>query len=124
MDPRLPAGAIAAGRVAFGVGLIAAPDRLARRWVGAAADEEAVGVITRGLGGRDVLLGAIALHTVGHPQVGPRMQLACALGDATDLLASLAARRALPASGVAGTVALAGGAVVAQVLVARALREA
>lgn len=135
MDARLLAGVISAGRVAFGVGLIAAPGRMARGWVGAVADDEAAGVITRGLGGRDVLLGAIALHTVAprglgpltpsdNPRMAARMQLACALADAIDLAAGVAARRALPARGVAATVALAGGAVVAQLLAARALRDA
>jgi hypothetical protein len=41
-------------------------------------------------------MGAIALHTLDHPEVGPRWQRTCAATDAVDALATLAARRSLP----------------------------
>ena len=47
---------------------------------------------------RDLVMDGIALHTVDHPQFGPRWVATCALADAVDAGASYAARRALPPS--------------------------
>jgi hypothetical protein len=92
--------AIAAGRIAAGVALLAAPGRVSRAWVG---DLGPGGVaLTRCVGIRDLVMGAIALHTVAHPQIGPRWAATCALADAVDGAASLAARRALPPAGAVG----------------------
>ena len=59
----------------------------------------------RSIGVRDLVLGMIALHTLDHPEVGPRWQATCAVVDTVDLLATGAARKDLPAAGVAGTAA-------------------
>jgi hypothetical protein len=88
---------IAAGRVAAGVALLLAPGRTSRAWVG---DHGPAGeALTRCVGIRDLVMGGIALHTVDHPQVGPRWVATCALADAVDAGASYAARRALPPVG-------------------------
>jgi hypothetical protein len=103
--------AIAAGRIAAGLALLLAPGRVSRAWVG---DHGPAGeVLTRCVGIRDLVMGGIAMHTVDHPQVGPRWVATCALADAVDGLASYAARRALPPAGAIGVpVAAAGSAVV------------
>jgi hypothetical protein len=59
------------------------------------------------MGARDVVIGAIALHTLGNPQVAPRWQKAGAAVDGVDLAATLAARRELPRGGVALVVTMA-----------------
>jgi hypothetical protein len=89
--------AIAAGRVATGTALLLAPGRTSRAWLG---DLGPAGeAVTRCVGIRDLVLGGIALHTVDHPQIGPRWVATCALADAVDAGASYAARRALPPVG-------------------------
>src|SRR6201999_2841701 len=56
---------VAAGRVGLGLGALAAPRLLLATWIG---DEPASGrpqqVLGRALGGRDVALGAVALHAI------------------------------------------------------------
>jgi hypothetical protein len=89
--------AIAAGRVATGAALLLVPGRTSRAWLG---DLGPAGeAVTRCVGIRDLVLGGIALHTVDHPQIGPRWVATCALADAVDAGASYAARRALPPVG-------------------------
>ncbi|MBJ7332735.1 MAG: hypothetical protein JHC95_22765 [Solirubrobacteraceae bacterium] len=113
MDARSAARALAAGRVAIGLALIVAPTRGTRGWIGDLADEPGARVLTRSLGIRDLILGGIALHTVDHPEVGPRWLRTCAVADLVDLGATLAARKALPPSGVVGVGLLAAGAAAA-----------
>jgi len=119
----LGARIIAVGRVGFGVALLARPEQTSGRWLGGSAATSGTQVAIRGLGVRDVILGLLTLHTLSHPQVGPRMVATCAIGDSVDLVATLAGRDELPSSGVAGTVALAGGTVAASVVIAGALRR-
>jgi hypothetical protein len=89
--------AIAAGRVATGTALLLVPGRTSRAWLG---DLGPAGeAVTRCVGIRDLVLGGIALHTVDHPEIGPRWVATCALADAVDAGASYAARRALPPVG-------------------------
>jgi hypothetical protein len=66
-------------------------------------------VALRALGVRDVVLGAMALHTLDHPEVAPRWQRTCAAVDAVDCAATLAARSALPPVGSALVAAIAAG---------------
>jgi hypothetical protein len=92
--------AIAAGRIAAGVALLAAPGRISRGWVGDLGPGGET--LTRCVGVRDLIMGGIALHTIGHPQVGPRWVATSAVADLVDGAASLAAGRALPAVGRVG----------------------
>lgn len=122
MDARTAARALAAGRVALGIGLLVAPTRFTSGWIGAdAAADPSARVLTRALGVRDAILGAIALHTVDHPEVGPRWLRTCAAADAVDCLATIGGRGAMPRSGVIGVSALAGGAAIAGVVLAAQL---
>jgi hypothetical protein len=108
----------------LGVGLLAAPTRIGAGWLGELAERPAVGALLRLIGARDLVLGAIALHTIDHPEVGPRWQATCALVDGSDVLATVAARRDMPPAGAAGTVLLAGIAAVVGGYCSRALRSA
>jgi hypothetical protein len=122
LNAKAGARVLAVGRVALGAALLLAPRHAATRWVGEHIEHPAVRALVRSIGVRDVVLGMIALHTVEHPEVGPRWQATCATVDGVDLLATGAARGDLPAAGVAGTAALAGGAAVAGLYISRALR--
>jgi hypothetical protein len=108
MDARTVARLYAVGRAGLGAALLVAPSRLGRPWIGAVADQPGGQVALRGLGIRDLLLGGIALHVADRPGVGARTMMTCAIADAVDAGATLAARRHLP-SGAAGVVALAAG---------------
>jgi hypothetical protein len=88
----------ALGRVGFGVGLLAAPAALGRPWIGASADKPGGQVAIRALGVRDLILGGIGAHVLDRGPVAARAAQACAVADAVDLAATLAARRSLPAT--------------------------
>ncbi|HEX4106785.1 MAG TPA: hypothetical protein VHX88_01545 [Solirubrobacteraceae bacterium] len=118
---RLLAGAVAAGRVAIGAGLIAAPERVTRGWIGPDSERPSAHALARSLGVRDMVIGMIALHTLSHPEVGPRWQRTCAGVDAVDCAGTLLAARSLPARGVAATAVIATGAAAVQLWCARAL---
>jgi hypothetical protein len=123
MNPRNGARALALGRAAFGAALLLVPERVGKGWLGEYAERPAVQALVRSIGVRDLVLGMIALHTLDHPEVGPRWQATCAIVDTVDLLATGAARNDLPAAGVAGTAAVAGGAAAAGFYFARALKQ-
>ena len=107
MSPNAAVKAVAAGRVAFGAAFLLAPGRLAAGWIGPDGSREAVTVIARALGARDAFMGLMTLHTVDRPEVGARWARACAVIDAIDGVATVAARRSLPARAVIGVGALA-----------------
>ena len=79
MPPRDVARALNIGRIALGLSLVLAPRRTGRVWIGADADRPGTGVVLRAHGIRDALLGALALHTLDAPQVGPRYQATLAV---------------------------------------------
>jgi hypothetical protein len=87
--------AIDAGRVALGVGLVLAPRRGARVWIGD-VDGPGIAVLARAHGTREIVLGALALHAPDDR----RLQGALACCDAVDLAVTVAARRSLPRASV------------------------
>jgi hypothetical protein len=116
--------ALAASRILFGAAIIAAPHAAATVWIGPrrAARAEAA-VLGRGLGARDIALGAATLGAFadGDPREIRAALAACVLSDGTDFLATLAARRDLPtapaafsALAAAGSTAIALAALAAQ----------
>lgn len=107
MPARDVARVLAAGRIAIGAMLLAAPRLSLGMWIGRSAASPSVGPVGRALGAREVLLGAMALHTLDRPQVAARWLRMLAACDAVDLGATIAARRALPGYGRALIVALA-----------------
>lgn len=124
MDARLAARVLAGGRITAGLALLLAPRRSLRGWVGPELSRRpAVQALSRSTGARDLVMGIIAMHTLEHPQVGPRWQLTCGAVDLTDALATVAARGDLPLTGALGVSALAGGSALVEVLLWRALRR-
>ena len=123
MNPRQGARGLAIGRAAFGVALLIMPEKVAKGWLGEYAERPAVHALVRSIGVRDLVLGMIALHTVDHPDVGPRWLATCAVVDSVDLVATVAARSDLPKAGVAGTALVAGGAAAAGFYLARVLDQ-
>ncbi len=121
MSPRALAGALATGRVALGLAVLAAPEEVASRWLGDHARHPAVRYLAHSLGARDVALGALALATLKDGRHAAHAQAACAAADAVDALATVAARSELPLLGAIGTVAVAGGAAIAELYLAREL---
>ena len=123
MDVRRAAWLVAAGRAALGTAILLAPERVTAAWLGPAATTPPVPHLARMLGARDLALGLAALRTLDDRRAAPLVQGACALADAVDTVATIAARRQLPRSGVLGTAAVAGGAAVACLYFAASLPE-
>jgi hypothetical protein len=114
VSPRRGAWLIAVGRLAIGLAVLAAPEKVMARWLG--EDNAAHGAVRdlgRGLAARDIGLGLATLQTLDDPVIGPRIQAACAVADGVDALATVIERKSLPRIAVIGTAAVAGGAAVA-----------
>jgi hypothetical protein len=100
--------AFAAARGGFGLGLIAAPARVAAGWLGDAAFKPRPQVAIRGLGARDLALaGGTIAAALGGSGVRPWL-LAGIACDLSDIGATLVAGDSLPERAVPGTIALAG----------------
>jgi len=118
------ARALAAGRIAIGAALLAAPRLSLGMWIGRAGAAGAVAAPARALGIREVMLGSMALHAADIPRGGPVLLRALAVCDGIDLLATLALRRSLPGPGRALVAAMAGAAAAAQLWAAAQLDAA
>jgi hypothetical protein len=97
MNPASLARAIGVARVAFGAGLLAQPERLTRAWIGQDATGAGAQVAVRGLGARDLVLGAGAATSGGTDR--QRWLAAGMVGDVADLTATLAAGARVPLRG-------------------------
>jgi hypothetical protein len=116
--------ALAAGRTALGLAVLAAPEAVTSRWLGENAEHPAVRYLARSLGARDLALGILTLQTLSDPVLAPHVHVACAVVDSVDAVATVAARKDLPAAGAAGTVLIAGAAAGVGFYLARRLSEA
>ena len=112
MEVRALAQAVALSRTVFGVAMLAVPTRVGAGWIGPTGEGAPASVLSRSVAARDIGLGLGALAAT-RDGGGEAWFAAHALADATDLLGTLAARDSLPAGGVKGTVALAGGSMLA-----------
>lgn len=111
--PRLIASGVAIGRIAIGAALAVAPEAAAARWIGADADRVPVQVALRGLGTRDVVLGAGTLAALGDRDAARAWLAGGILADGADLAGTAIAGAAIPRGGRIGVLVLAGGAIVA-----------
>jgi hypothetical protein len=124
VTPRQGAAMLAVGRAALGVAVLAAPERVTGGWLGPDhASHPVVQDLARSLGARDVALAIATLRTLDDPVASSHVQAACAAVDTVDALATILARKALPAKGVLGTLAVAGGAAAAGFYLARATAQ-
>ena len=110
MNAALIARLVAAGRVGFGVALTLTPERVTTPWLGSDAARPGTRVATRGLGARDLALGAGVLAATEAEL--RRWVAAGIVADTADLLATLAAGNSLPRAGrlLVGAVASGGAA--------------
>jgi hypothetical protein len=120
---RVTAAAVLVLRISYGVGLLAAPRRLAVRWLGDAANDAAVQIPLRGLGTREVALHAGALLAVQRGTALRPWLAATIAGDLTDVIATAAGRRRLPPGSPLATVAVGGGSALVSLLLAGAVDE-
>lgn len=120
---RLAAASVLGLRVAYGVALIAAPKRLALRWLGPAAADAPLQVALRALGAREAILHAGALVALGREAPVRPWLAASAAGDVTDIIATAAGRRRLPRGSTPATLAVGGGSALISLALARALEK-
>jgi hypothetical protein len=120
---RTATAAVLVLRVFYGVALIAVPRRLALRWLGETAGDAPVQVALRGLGMREAVLhgGSLLALRRGAPL---RPWLAASIaGDLTDVIATAAGRRRLPAGSPLATLAVGGGSALVSLVLAGAVDE-
>ena len=107
---RRAATGLSVARALFGVAMIVAPRRIGEAWIGEPGGYQRVGVLTRSLGARDVVLGVgAATALVSENGAATRLWLGGqALADLIDLAGTVSARDHLPQRGFRQTVVLAG----------------
>ncbi len=93
MDPTAVPSVLAAGRIAFGAGLLLAPRTFASPWIGKRARDPLTAAMIRGFGARDLALGVGGLLCLRRADVGRARWWygAQALSDGVDALATLSA---------------------------------
>jgi hypothetical protein len=112
----------ALGRVAAGIGLTVAPRAVASRWIGArSARRPGTAVVVTAMGARDLALGLGQARAISNGFGAAPWVAAGVLADATDLLATVRARRDLPGLGVVAITAVAGGSTALGLWLARAV---
>lgn len=125
MTARAAARLLGAGRAALGAAILVAPEAVTSRWLGDAhAAHPAVRYLSRSLGARDLALGLLVVSTSEDPRFGAQLQVACAMADSVDALATVATRSELPKVGAIGTVAVAGAAALVGIYLSRELAGA
>lgn len=113
MDPRRVTQAMAAGRVALGLGLVAAPGLAGRIWFGPGGGARAARALAVAMGARDVALGAGTAFASGSGAPIRPWLLASAAGDAADFWVTQRHRAVVSGPVRVGVGALSAGAVAA-----------
>jgi hypothetical protein len=103
---RTTAVAVFGLRIAYGAGLIVAPERLAKSWLGPVDD--AAKVALRGIGGREVVLHGFAIGAAVRGAPLLPWLLTSIAGDLNDITATFAGRRGIPDGAAGRTAAVAG----------------
>lgn len=120
MDLRLITRLLACGRVGIGLALFAAPRTAARLWLGHDVSVS-TGLLARGLGARDLVIGVGQLVALdADDDIGPWLD-AGAAADIADTAAVVLARGDLATRTVAGTSTVAMGAAIASLALKQAL---
>ncbi len=120
---RASAAAVMGLRIAYGVALIAAPERLTRSWLGDTAEGAGGRVALRALGAREVLLHAGALRaSLGGGSALPWLAVSAG-GDLADIASTVAERKGLPDGSARATAVVAGGSALITAAVAAALER-
>lgn len=104
--------AVMALRIAYGVGLIAAPARMGRRWLGPASETAPTQVPLQGLGAREIVLHTgVIWAALRDAPLRPWLAGSIA-GDLTDIAATVTRRAQLPDGSASATAAVGGGSAV------------
>lgn len=119
MDPRTLTAVIATIRMVIGAALTLLPGRVARGWLGREVSSPATQAAVRGLGVRDVAIGAGTLLAMSHDRGVRGWVEAGSLADLGDAAATLLSWDDLPPRGRVATLAMAGGAAVTGIVLAR-----
>jgi hypothetical protein len=93
-------------RVAYGVALVVAPERLTRRWLGPVAERVAV----RALGAREAILHSAAIVAARRNAPLRPWLAASVAGDVCDMAVTTAERGGLPSGAAPATAGVAGAA--------------
>jgi hypothetical protein len=99
VDARAAARTLSLGRIFFGVGLLALPERFTASWVGSRQSKKpGTRLLTRALGARDLGLGAatLAVAASGTGRAFRTLLLAGMIADGTDLTVTVIEREDLP----------------------------
>lgn len=91
MNARSVLGAVTVGRLLLGLWMLVAPRDLARRWVGRAGDNDATGVLTRAVGGRDIAFALGSLEAIRSERDPAPWLAAGVLIDGIDAVSTFAA---------------------------------
>lgn len=119
MELRQAAIGLSVGRAVLGLVLLIVPEPVAKGWIGPRGAEAPVATLARSVGVRDVALGAGgAIALLRGDDSAPAWLAGAAVCDLGDIAATAIARGSLPAAGVRGTIALAGGSAVLAALAA------
>lgn len=111
----------ALGRLAFGAGLVASPERFASPWLGRDARRPPVKIAIRALGARDVALSTGALAALDDYDALRLWIAGALLSDLGDVAATIATPAGtLPRGARRGTIALGGGSALAGLALLRA----
>ena len=123
MNPRTLLTTLAAGRLLIGAALVAKPQsQVGAGWVGGEeANRPTTALLFRSVGARDMALGIGTLVAARSGSPLKPWLLGATLADTVDLAATFAAGKAIPKSGKAAIVLLAGGAIVQQLSIARSV---
>ena len=111
MDARTLTRLHGLARAALGAALVAAPRTATAPWLGRVSRKRAAQVPIQAMGARDVAIGLGTAYAAGRGYGARPWLLAGIASDLADLLATFRARDDLPAAGVVGIAAMAGGSV-------------
>lgn len=109
MSLRTVAVALLSLRVVYGVALLLAPERLARRWLGPDSARAPTQVALRGLGAREIVVHGAALVAASRGDRLGGYFAASVAGDLADVVATVLGGPELPEGSVKATVVVAGG---------------
>jgi hypothetical protein len=121
---RIAVTATLGARIAYGVVMLVAPQKIGRKWLGSPADEPGGQVALRAVGGREVAVHGVALFALLHGRPVWPWLVASIGGDLTDVASTVAAGDGLPDGSVRATIAVGGGsALLTSAMLGLALRD-
>jgi hypothetical protein len=106
MHARTTATLFAAGRIAFGAGMLFAPRKVAHGWIGDDADRASAEFLTRAVGIRDIIIGAGAMFALASGKPAQAWMRAGVAADVADSALTAAYLGKLPRQGALVTMAI------------------